>query len=182
MNIKDQLQKMCRAITGIEDGVLEQVTDLVRSASLRGGKVIIAGNGASAAIASHVSVDLTKTAGVRAVNFNDADLITCFANDYGYEHWVEEALKAYADAKDLVILISSSGQSMNILNAARQARNSGLTLITLSGFHRDNALRQAGHLNLWVESKEYNIVETVHLSWLLAVVDKLAEEVNTRKA
>ena len=56
-----------------------------------------------------MAVDLTKASGIRAVNFNEADLITCFANDYGYEHWVEKALDFYADPKDVVILISSSG-------------------------------------------------------------------------
>ena len=53
-----------------------------------GGKVILAGNGDSAAIVSHCSVDLTKSAGIKAINFNEADLITCFENDYGYEHWI----------------------------------------------------------------------------------------------
>ena len=56
-----------------------------------GKKVIIAGNGGSAAMASHVAVDFTKAAGIRAINFNEADLITCFSNDYGYEHWVAQA-------------------------------------------------------------------------------------------
>ena len=81
-----------------------------------GKKVIIAGNGGSAAMASHVAVDFTKAANIRAINFNEADLITCFANDYGYENWVGKALEAYADPGDLVILISSSGKSQNISN------------------------------------------------------------------
>ena len=53
-------------------------------------KVILVGNGGSAAMASHVSVDLTKICKIRAVNFNEADLLTCFANDYGYENWVKK--------------------------------------------------------------------------------------------
>lgn len=182
MNIKDYLQRICQAIVNIEDGALEKSVAFMRETSTRGGKVIVVGNGASAAIASHVSVDLTKTAGVRAVSFNDADLITCFSNDYGYEHWVEEALKAYADAKDLAVLISSSGKSPNIVNAARQAKSMGLKVITLSGFRPDNPLRQLGDLNLWIDSEEYNIIETVHQSWLLSAVDKLADELKRIKA
>ena len=58
-------------------------------------KIVILGNGGSAAIASHVSVDLTKQCGIRAINFNEADLITCFANDYGHDNWMKEALKKY---------------------------------------------------------------------------------------
>ena len=74
-------------------------------------KVIIAGNGGSASIASHLSVDLTKQAKIRTINFNEANLITCFANDFGYENWLSKSLEYYADKDDLVILISSSGIS-----------------------------------------------------------------------
>ena len=85
-------------------------------------KVIFIGNGGSAAMASHSSVDFTKTCKIRAINFNEADLITCFANDYGYENWVKEALKSYARKDDLVIAISSSGQSKNIHNAVKYCK------------------------------------------------------------
>ena len=126
-------------------------------------------------MASHVAVDFTKAAGIRAVNFNEADLITCFANDYGYEHWTEKALEAYADPGDLAILISSSGKSQNILNAAKKANEMGLSAITVSGFLTDNPLRKLGDLNLWVDSTEYNIVEMTHHVWLVAIIDYLIE-------
>ena len=84
---------------------------------------MIFGNGGSAAIASHASVDLTKNANIRAVNFNEADLITCFSNDYGYEKWIEKAIDFYADDKDVLILISSSGKSVNMINACKAARS-----------------------------------------------------------
>ncbi len=137
----------------------------------RGKKTILAGNGGSAAIASHCAVDLTKNAGIRCVNFNEADLITCFANDFGYAWWLEKALAAYADEGDLVILISSSGKSANIVNAARYAVMRGLSVVTLSGFAPDNPLKALGRLNLWVDSRAYNIIETVHQMWVLAVCD-----------
>ena len=82
-------------------------------------KIIIAGNGGSAAISSHFSVDLTKNAKIRCINFNEADLITCFSNDYGYEKWLENAVKYYCDRGDLLILVSTSGISKNMLSAAR---------------------------------------------------------------
>lgn len=138
-------------------------------------KVILVGNGGSAAMASHVAVDLTKAAGIRAINFNEADLITCFANDYGYENWVSEALKAYSDVGDLLILISSSGQSMNIINAANTSKNLNLSLITFSGFKSDNPLRKMGDINFWVDNKSYNVVEMTHHIWLLAIVDAWIE-------
>ena len=137
----------------------------------RGRKVILVGNGGSAAIASHVSVDLTKAAGIRAVNFNEADLITCFANDYGYERWVEQAIKFYADSGDVLVLVSSSGRSPNIINAALEARRRDLFCLTFSGFSPFNPLRELGDLNFWCNSEEYNYVETAHQIWLLSLVD-----------
>jgi D-sedoheptulose 7-phosphate isomerase len=137
------------------------------------GKLIFAGNGASAAIASHCAVDFTKNADVRAVTFNDAGLITCFANDYGYGHWVEQALNYYADSKDAVVLISSSGKSPNIVNAARIAKRKGLKMVTLTGFSKQNPLKKIGDINLWVDSTSYNIVECTHMLWLTTVVDMI---------
>ena len=82
-------------------------------------KIIFIGNGGSAAIASHISIDLSKNAKIRSINFNEADLITCLSNDYGHENWMEAALNIYCDKRDLVVLISSSGRSLNIINAAK---------------------------------------------------------------
>ena len=127
-------------------------------------------------MASHVTVDFTKGAGIRAVNFNEADLLTCFANDYGYEFWVAKALEFYADSVDLAILISSSGQSPNMLNGAKQAKEMNLTTITLSGFRSDNLLKTLGDVNLWVDSTSYNIVEMTHHVWLLAIIDYLIDQ------
>jgi D-sedoheptulose 7-phosphate isomerase len=155
---------------------LEELCLFVLGARKDGKKVVVVGNGGSAAIASHVAVDLTKVLKIRTVNFNEADLITCFANDYGYENWVTEAVRSYGDAGDVAVLISSSGQSANILNGARRAREQGMKVVTLSGFNPDNPLRQLGDVNLWVNSTSYNIVESVHQTWLLAVVDRLAAD------
>ncbi len=148
-----------------------QAADIIWQAKIAGGKTIFVGNGGSAAMASHLAVDLTKAAGIRAVNFNEADLLTCFANDYGYEHWVARALEAYADKNDVVVLISSSGKSLNIINGASQARLMELPIITLSGFGSKNPLRELGDINFWCDSTQYNIVEMTHHVWLLAVVD-----------
>lgn len=137
-----------------------------------GGKAVVIGNGGSAAIASHVAVDLTKNAGVQAINFNEADLITCLANDYGYEQWLAKAVELYGEPGDVLVAISSSGTSKNILNACAAAqRKSFASVITLSGFSPENPLRRFGDENLWVDSRAYNLVEATHQLWLLAVVD-----------
>ncbi len=170
--------------TGLRDVSSEQLTavcHLLQRTQAQGRKVLVAGNGGSAAIASHVSVDLTKACRLRAVCFNESDLITCFANDYGYEHWLSEALAAYADPGDCVVLISSSGRSANIINAARHATTMGLSLVTLSGFAPDNPLRALGDHRLWVNSTDYNVVESVHQTWLLSCVNWL-QDAATRSA
>ena len=154
---------------------LSELKELMRATHARGKKVILAGNGGSAAIASHCAVDFTKTAGVRSITFNEPDLITCFANDYGYALWLQKALEFYADDGDLVIVISSSGKSPNMVNAARYAVSRGLTVVTFTGFATDNPLRAVGQMNFWVDSHSYNVVEMTHHIWLLAVCDLLME-------
>ena len=147
------------------------------SVKAQGKKVLVAGNGASAAIASHIAVDFTKQAGVRTVNFNEADLITCLANDYGYENWVSKAIEFYIDPGDLVILISSSGTSQNIVNAAEYAKSNDYKLVTFTGFYDNNALKQFGDLNFWVDSRAYNIIENTHQIWLLMVCDMIVGQI-----
>ena len=159
-------------VGSVEQNLLINMAKFIRDRK-NGGKVIIAGNGGSAAMASHVAIDLTKNAKIRAINFNEADLITCFANDFGYEEWVSRSLEFYADKGDLVILISSSGSSKNIINAAKKSRELGLKIITLSGFNPENPLKKMGDINLFANSRGYNIVEMSHHIWLVAIVDKI---------
>ena len=87
-----------------------------------------------------------------------------------------KALNHYANVGDIVILISSSGQSKNMLIGAEFAKSIGSTVITLSGFSSDNPLRKLGDINLWSDSKSYNVVEMTHHIWLLSVVDYIIEK------
>jgi D-sedoheptulose 7-phosphate isomerase len=160
----------------VNSNKLIELSKLIRSTKLNSGKIIIVGNGGSAAIASHVAIDLTKAVNIRSINFNEASLLTCFSNDYGYENWVEKALDFYADNNDIVILISSSGQSKNIINGAMKAIEMKLPLITLTGFSAENPLNKLGDINFWVDSSTYNIVESIHQMWLLSVIDYLIEK------
>ncbi len=170
---KNFVNEICDKIRDVDTSVLDAATNLVLNANRQGGKLFIAGNGGSASIASHVAVDLTKNTGIQANTFNEASLITCFANDYGYERWLEMALEFYAGTNDILVLISSSGRSANMINAARKAKQMGLKLITFTGFASDNPLRTMGDINFWVASHIYNVVEMTHHIWVLAMVDKL---------
>tara|TARA_B110000503_G_scaffold119696_1_gene181711 strand:- start:68 stop:655 length:588 start_codon:yes stop_codon:yes gene_type:complete len=150
---------------------LNVVKDLIVSTSKKSGKILIFGNGGSAAIASHVSVDLTKNARIRAMNFNEADLITCFSNDYGYDRWIEKTIDFYADKKDIIILISSSGQSRNMINACRAAKKKRIKVISFTGHSKNNPLSKLSKISLWVNSKAYNYIENIHQIWLLGICD-----------
>ena len=151
---------------------LIQVRNLLLDVRNNKKKVLIFGNGGSAAIASHVSVDLTKNARLRCLNFNEADLITCFSNDYGYERWIEKAIDFYAESKDVLILISSSGKSPNMINACKAARNKKISkIITFTGHDDNNPLSKLGDINFWINNKAYNFVENIHQVWLLTIVD-----------
>ena len=169
----DYFDEISTRMREIEPAQLDALAALFVEAQQDGHKVIIVGNGGSAAIASHVTVDLTKVASVRSHNFNEADLLTCFANDYGYERWVEKAIEFYGTPGDVAVFISSSGRSPNIVNGAGAARALGVRPVTLSGFDADNPLRKLGELNFWVNSRSYNVVEMTHQIWLLAVVDRI---------
>ena len=154
---------------------VSKIAEKLKRCKIKKGKIGIFGNGGSAAISAHFSVDLTKIAKVRCVNFNEADLITCFANDYGYENWIKKAVEFYLDKEDVLILISSSGNSKNIINAANFAKKKGIYLITFSGFNKNNPLSKKGKINIWINSKIYNHVENIHQIHLLGITDLIAK-------
>jgi len=174
---EDYFKHVQKGIESVNKNDLISASKKIQSVHDNGNKLIIAGNGGSAAMASHVSVDFTKAARIRAINFNEADLITCFSNDYGYERVFEKALEFYGDLGDLLILISSSGQSKNIIYAGNKAKDMGIDVISFSGFNSNNPLRKLGEINFWVNSNAYNIVEMTHHIWLLAIVDFLIGDI-----
>ena len=172
--IKNYLETLCSRIFPDEKtfNKIINIKDVIIKAKKTNSRVLIFGNGGSAAIASHVSVDLTKNVKVKAINFNEADLITCFSNDYGYEKWIEKAIEFYADKGDVIILISSSGKSKNMLNACKASRRKKISkIITLTGNKKNNPLSKLGDVNLWVDSNIYNHIENTHQIWLLSICD-----------
>ena len=136
-----------------------------------GGKLMFVGNGASAAISSHMATDFWKSGGIRAVAFNDCSGLTCIGNDFGYRHVFEKPVEMFADKGDLLVAISSSGSSENILRAADAAKAKGCALITLSGFKPDNPLRSLGALNFYVPAQAYGPVEVLHHGLCHCILD-----------
>lgn len=152
---------------------LARALDLVREVSRAGTKLIFIGNGGSAAIASHQAIDYTKNGGVPAIAFNDASLLTCIANDFGYERVFAEPLARFAKPGDLLVAISSSGKSKNILNGVEAGRAAGCVVWGLSGFEPGNPLRKLGDLNFYVPSMSYGVVEITHLALIHGVLEEI---------
>jgi D-sedoheptulose 7-phosphate isomerase len=144
-----------------------------RATHAAGNKLIFVGNGGSAAIASHMATDYSKNGGVRSLALNDASMLTCLGNDLGYDRVFAKQIELHARSGDLVIAISSSGRSANILNAVDAAAAAGCTIATLSGFTPDNPLRRKGEWNFYVASDRYGFVEIGHLTICHAVLDFL---------
>ncbi|MBZ0187822.1 MAG: SIS domain-containing protein [Candidatus Obscuribacterales bacterium] len=134
-------------------------------------KIMLIGNGGSAAVASHEALDFWNAGKIRATSFNDYAQLTCLSNDYGYENVYSKAVEMFADPGDTLIAISSSGRSVNILNAVEAARVKQCSVITFSGFEIDNPLRSVGDLNFYLKSTSYGQVEVGHLSLIHYLTD-----------
>jgi D-sedoheptulose 7-phosphate isomerase len=136
---------------------------------------LIVGNGGSAAIASHVAEDFTKIAKVSMRTFNDASFITCFANDFGWDQWVAQAILHSRFTKgDIGIFVSSSGESKNIVNGCQMAKDLGMIAVTFTGFDKNNTLNSMGDYNIHIPNHAYNVVEIIHESILLSMCDYMA--------
>jgi D-sedoheptulose 7-phosphate isomerase len=136
-----------------------------------GNKIIFIGNGGSAGIASHLAIDFSKNGGLRSLAFNDPSALTCLGNDLGYENVFAKQLDFHARPGDLLIAISSSGRSPNILGAVKMARTRDCKVATFSGFTEENELRRSGDVNFYVRSREYGFVEIAHLALCHAILD-----------
>ena len=137
-------------------------------------RIFFVGNGGSNSICSHMMEDYAKIARFQTFTFSDPAFITCYANDYGYENAMKEWLEVYFEKGDLLIAISSSGNSENILNAVKKSQEKGGDVLTLSGFNPENELRKKGVVNYFLEIENYGVVECFHQVILHAMLDEYA--------
>jgi len=139
-------------------------------------KILIYGNGAGAAIASHVASDFTNYSKIRAMSFDNSAQLTCLANDYKFENWVTKTLEYYYDKGDLIILLSASGNSKNMVNAAKYCNKKEINFFSITGFDKKNKLKKLSKKTYWINSKSYNFVESIQLLILLSVVDLIGHK------
>ncbi|MDR4509091.1 MAG: SIS domain-containing protein [Candidatus Brocadiaceae bacterium] len=157
---------------------IKNIGNLILTQADFGKKLLFIGNGASAAISSHMATDFCKNRNVRAMALNDSSLLTCMSNDYGYNHVFEKPIEIFADEGDILFAISSSGKSENILRGARAAKLKGCTIVTLSGFNNDNPLTTEGIFNFHVPSNSYGPVEIIHHSICHCILDTIKRDKN----
>ena len=134
-------------------------------------RIFFVGNGGSAGVCSHMAIDWTKNGGFSALALNDGAALTCIGNDLGFENVFAKQVEMHGRAGDLLIAISSSGNSEDILRAVEAARAARMEVITLSGFKPENRLRRLGDLNFYVPSERYGFVEISHLTLCHCVLD-----------
>mgnify|MGYP001437539883 CR=1 FL=1 len=173
MDIREYLQNYQLIFEGEYAEKIKTLTDLFLKIKKDKNKIYIAGNGASAAISSHIANDLTKATKIRASTFHDPSLITCFGNDFGYDNWMKEALNHFSEDGDLVILISSSGKSENIVKAARFCKKNKLKLVSLTGPSPNKEVIDSSEINFRVNSNIYNIIECIHMIILTSAIDQI---------
>lgn len=158
---------------------LQHIFDLVYECKKLNQSLFICGNGGSAGIAQHMTADYLKNGGIRAQSLFNAASITCVVNDLDFRHIFAGQLDILAKPDDVLIAISSSGNSEDIVFAAETMHRIGGKVISLSGFDKDNHLRKTGDINYYVPCKSYGIVESVHTIILQMIVDDIVERDGT---
>ena len=154
-----------------DDNSILKLRNAIHDTHVKKGKLIFIGNGASASLASHAATDFTKQAKIPSIAFNDHNLITALSNDYGYQNWVAKAIEFYAGPSDMVIFISVSGESSNLIEGINFAKKNSLLTASLTGASKTNSLKKESEYSLWVNSKAYNIVESIHTIWITLIID-----------
>lgn len=155
------------------EAMMERVLLMLYEAKQNNKKLCFVGNGGSAAIAIHMTNDFLKNGGIRTHSMHDAATLTCLGNDFDFAQIFSRQLEMIANEGDILVAISSSGKSPNILKAVEKAKEKGCRVITLSGFKEDNPLRQTGDINIYVPCMWYGIVESLHNLILQQVVDEI---------
>ena len=155
------------------DQALEILTKMTINIRDQKQTVFLIGNGASASMASHVAADLAKNAHVHTEVFTDLSLITAIANDMSFEEVYAEPLKRRILRGDMLVAISSSGRSPNILRAVHTTKEIGGRIITLSAMNPENPLRREGELNFYIPAETYGMAETCHSAILHYWIDQI---------
>lgn len=167
LNYKDSV------ITEDYEVLIETLVSVFQKAKINHKQIFFIGNGGSAGIAEHMTTDFIKNGKIHARSMFSATVLTCLGNDYGYEKIFSKQLELLAEKEDILVAISSSGNSANIINAIKVMKKKNGIIITFTGFRDDNNIKQLGDYNIYVPIEEYGIVETTHQAILQHIIDEL---------
>jgi D-sedoheptulose 7-phosphate isomerase len=156
----ESTDRHCRSLS--IDEAIDTAVGFIADLKASPRKAMLVGNGGSAAIVSHIHNDLSKAVGVRAMVYHESPFLTAMANDHGYETVFREPVAMWAEVGDLLIAVSSSGESASIVGPVMVARDKGCRVLTFSGFNPANRLRQLGDVNFYVPSSSCGYVEMTH--------------------
>jgi phosphoheptose isomerase len=164
-----------RAAKTIEPAALDRAGELLVEAYTRGRRAYSCGNGGSASIANHMQCDHVKgirtatdlTPRVQSLSTN-VELLSAIANDLGYEHVFTYQLQSQSEPGDVLIAVSSSGRSPNIVQALTWAREHGLRTIAVTGF-TGGAARELAEVSIHVECTNYGVIEDLHQATMHAL-------------
>ena len=166
--IWDEHLEVAKALPGLASAVSTAV-DIIHTSLAAGGQLLIAGNGGSAADAQHIAAELTgrflrERRPLRAIALHaNSSALTAIGNDYGFEHVFARELSAHARPGDVLLAISTSGNSQNILRAIEAARQSKVIVIGLTG-DSGGQMRTACDLCLCVPSKSTARIQEMHIT------------------
>lgn len=174
-------EEMARAAKSVEPGTLELAAAVLVEAYLRGARIFSCGNGGSASIANHMQCDHVK--GIRTATdlsphvlslSANVELLTAIANDTGYENVFVYQLQSQSEPGDVLLAVSSSGRSPNIVRALTWARDHGLRTIAVTGFDGD-AARSTAEISVHVDCANYGIVEDLHQAIMHALAQYIRQ-------
>ncbi len=168
---KDYFKALAEILNAIDDAEIQTFTAVLRDMLYAKRQLIAIGNGGSAAIAIHTSADYANAGGLPTMDLMNPALVTCMANDYGYENVFAKHIERFAQKGDILFAISSSGRSPNILKACESAKFRECFIVTFSGFDPENPLRKKGNMNFYVPSNHYGFVELAHQTLLHCILD-----------
>ena len=158
------------------DLFFKKIKDLICHLRANKYKIFFFGNGASAAFANHMALDFSKNGKILSRSLSDSALLTALSNDYTFENAMVEYLKIEGVTKnDLVITISSSGNSPNIVNVLNYCKNNQINALALSGLKENNKSRELAKNSIYVPMKTYGMVECIHQIFLHSILDESME-------
>ncbi len=179
--VNDYYQKFVDVINNFDKSSLPLVLDIFTGVANAGGTIWVAGNGGSAAISDHAVCDTTKLTyvdgkpPVKSISLaSNGPMLTALANDFAYEDVFSKQLEYYLEPEDAVLLVSSSGNSPNVVKACEYANSKGVPTIAFTGF-AGGKLKELAQVSVWIPVENYGMTEDIHQSLMHLITQYISK-------